>query len=238
MRARAIITMSEFSKNEIVAAYGIDRSRIHVTSPGVGCAFLRLPKTRPRMPLPAELEGRRFALHVGDLHPRRNLEIALRAIVHVGREACRDLCFVLSGRDRGSATTLLAEAERLNASGALILLGDVAEDTLLSLYRGAALLVYPSRYEGFGLPLIEAMASGLPVIAARAGASPEVVADAGILLDPDDEEGFARSIARVLLDDDYAKALAGAGTQRARLFTWTETARRTVQVYREVLGRH
>jgi glycosyltransferase involved in cell wall biosynthesis len=236
-RARAIITASEFSKNEIVAAYGIDGERIHVTYLGVSGAFVRAAEHPSRGSLPEALEGRLFALHVGDLHPRRNLDTALRAVARVRQEhpACRDLCLALSGVDRGSAAVLVAEADRLGASNALVLLGAVSEEALLNLYRGAAVLVYPSRYEGFGLPLVEAMATGLPVIAARAGAIPEVVADAGVLLDPDDEEGFAQSIARVLLDAEYARALAEAGRFRAGRFTWADTARRTLQVYRAVL---
>jgi glycosyltransferase involved in cell wall biosynthesis len=239
-RARAIITASEFSKREIVAAYGIDQDRIHVTHLGVSCAFLRSAERPSLGPLPDALVGRTFALHVGDLHPRRNLDMALRAIARVRREhhACRDLCLALAGVDRGSAAGLLAEADRLGASNVLVLLGGVSEEALLSLYRAATVLVYPSRYEGFGLPLVEAMAAGVPVIAARAGAIPEVVAEAGILLGPDDEEGFAESIARVLLDAEYARALAEAGRVRAGRFTWADTARRTLQVYRAAFSQN
>src|SRR4029453_2781316 len=112
-RARAIITASEFSKNEIVAAYGIDGERIHVTYLGVSGAFVRAAEHPSRGSLPEALEGRLFALHVGDLHPRRNLDTALRAVARVRQEhpACPDLCLALSGVDRGSAAGLLAEAD-------------------------------------------------------------------------------------------------------------------------------
>jgi alpha-1,3-rhamnosyl/mannosyltransferase len=113
-----------------------------------------------------------------------------------------------------------------------VCLGAVREDCLIALYRGAAALVYPSRYEGFGLPVLEAMACGTPVIASRAASMPEVAGDAGILLDPDDVPGWGRAIARMLTDSELSDRMRAAGVERAAAFTWARTARLTLDAYR------
>ena len=123
----------------------------------------------------------------------------------------------------------------MNASGA-IALGSADEATLLALYRSAAALVYPSRYEGFGLPLVEAMACGVPVIASRASCIPEVTGDAAVLLDPDDVEGWTAALAKLLGDAGFAAALGEAGARRAATFSWRRTAEQTAAVYDRVLN--
>lgn len=139
---------------------------------------------------------------------------------------------VLAGADRGERIHLEDEARR--AGVGLHFAGMPDDRTLADLYAGAAAFVYPSRYEGFGLPLLEAMACGAPVIAAAAGAIPEVVGDAGILVDPDDEDAMASAIARLMDDTDAADQLREAGRVRARAFTWERTAALTVEAYRTV----
>jgi alpha-1,3-rhamnosyl/mannosyltransferase len=115
--------------------------------------------------------------------------------------------------------------------------GPVKDDRLKALYQGAVALVYPSRYEGFGLPLIEAMACGTPVIASNAASMPEVVGDAGVLLDPTDETAWTRAITRFLTDPDERRRLSQASLARAAAFSWDRTARATFDVYRRVARR-
>jgi alpha-1,3-rhamnosyl/mannosyltransferase len=174
-------------------------------------------------------------LHVGDLHERRNLSI----VVHALREARRRLAptplsLVLAGVDRGIGDRLIATVAGDGVDEAVVRLGAVSESVLRALYHGAAALVYPSRYEGFGLPLVEAMASGTPVLASRAASIPEVVGESGILLDPDDWKPWADAIVHVMTDSVLRARLRSDGLARAAMFTWERTARITRDVYRQV----
>jgi glycosyltransferase involved in cell wall biosynthesis len=232
-QADRILTDSEFSKREIVAAYGLRPEVIDVVPLAAAPVF----SAGPRLPLPAGWPGR-YVLHVGDLHARRNLAMAARAVaaIRARNPACRNLALALVGVDRGSAGTLREMSDRAGGDVPLVVFaGHTDEATLLSLYRSASALVYPSRYEGFGIPLVEAMACGTPVIAARSSSIPEVVGDASVVIDPDDEPAWIDAIERVLDDEQHAAALREAGSQRARLFSWRRTAEETARVYRRLL---
>jgi len=223
--ADVIITDSKFSKSEISAAYDIDPGRIAVVPLGVGTPFvgtLQDPATAPKEP---------YLLHVGDLHRRRNLGMLIRALAR-GRSSgaiATTPLVVLAGVDRGERAHLEDEARRAHVR--LHFAGIPNDGALAALYAGATAFVYPSRYEGFGLPLLEAMACGAPVIAANAGAIPEVVGDAGILVHPDDEDAMASGIARVIDDAGEANRMRAAGRMRASAFTWTKTAVLTTDAY-------
>lgn len=228
--ADLVITDSKFSKGEIVAAYGLPPDRIEVVPLAAGAHFSPGPRLPPAM----------FVLHVGDIHPRRHLPVVLHALARLRRRApdLHDIRLVLAGVDRGTAGELQALAARLSAGPPLLeLRGRATDDELVHLYRTAVALVYPSRYEGFGLPLLEAMACGTPVIASRAASIPEVTGDAALLRDPDDVDGWAEAIASA--GDEAARArMRDAGIARASAFSWAHTADLTVAAYhRAISGR-
>ena len=230
--AARVLTDSEFSAGEIATAYQIRRERITVAPLGVSAHFA--PSDRPGETLPAGITAP-FLLHVGDLHERRNLPLIVHAMFEARRRpGMPPLSLVLAGVDRGIGDRLQAYAREAKSPDAVVCLGPVTDSQLLTLYRGAAALVYPSRYEGFGLPVLEAMACGTPVIASRAASIPEVLGDAGILLDPDDEPGWAEAIAEIVSDEWQKGRMRKAGLARAKEFTWARTASITLEAYRQV----
>ena len=180
-----------------------------------------------------------FLFHVGDLHERRNLSMLVDAVLEARRHfgALPALALVLAGIDRGVGEGLCAMAAAADAPDAVIRLGVVSEARLQSLYRCATAVVYPSLYEGFGLPVLEAMACGTPVIASRAGSIPEVLGDAGILLDPHDVRAWTTAIVDVVNDEKRRDRMRALGLARAADFSWQRTARITAEVYRRVLAR-
>ena len=236
LAAQAVITDSEFSRGEIAVAYPLDAERLTVIPLGVGPPFVDGH---------AEIEtgdqspgrGGLYALHVGDLHPRRDLMTALKAVLAVRgrRPELSSLRLLLVGVDRGSGASLRDAVVGIGQSAALEVVSGLDDVALSRLYAGASVFVYPSVYEGFGLPILEAMACGAPVVAARAATSPEVVGDAGLLIEPGDVAEMADAIEAVLSQADLAARLRETGRRWAGQFTWERTARETIRVYRRCL---
>jgi glycosyltransferase involved in cell wall biosynthesis len=217
-RAARVLTGSELSRRDLMERYGLPRAKILVMPYGVDPAF-RLDT--------AKAEAAPYALCVGALETRKDPVSAVEAIALVPR-----LRLVLAGPDRGGGRAVREAVARLGVGARVDLLGYVDQKRLAALYRGASCLVFPSRYEGFGLPLLEAMASGTPVVAARTGALPEVAGDAAVLVEAGSPVALARGIEEALADRER---LVAAGLEHARRFTWVDTARRTLDVYRELL---
>jgi glycosyltransferase involved in cell wall biosynthesis len=217
-RADRVLAVSERTKRDLVEHYAVPEEKIVVTPNGVDTVF------RPNGSGP---EDPPYALFVGGIQPRKDPLTAIEALALVDG----DLRLVLVGDEKRGGDEVREAISRLGLQQRVELAGYVEHEGLAALYRGAACLVFPSRYEGFGLPVLESMASGTPVVASRAGAVPEVAGDAAVLVEPGDAEALAEGIREVLADRDRFVA---AGLARAKQFTWAETARRTLEVYREL----
>lgn len=253
--ADAIITDSSFSRSEIAAAYGIPLERIHVVPLGVSTPFTthQDEPAGARRPIMANLEqatpstragsvadeGAPRIVHVGDLHARRNLLVLVEALAALrersGPTSTTEL--LLIGVDRGAAAAIRERAQTLGVIGSVTFMPNADDETVVRELRRAAVLAYPSRYEGFGLPVLEAMACGTPVVASTAASLPEVVGGAGILVDPSDVRGWVDAIAAVIESPGRANHLSDAGRQRAATFTWTRTAVKTAEVYERAVRR-
>ncbi len=218
-RAARVLVGSEWTKRDVVDRYRARAETVVVTPYGVDPLF------RPDGPRSA---GPPYALFVGAIQPRKDPICAVEALARIDPR----IRLVFAGPEKRGADEVKRAVARLGLARQVTFAGHVPKERLAELYRGAACLVFPSRYEGFGLPVLEAMASGTPVVAARATAIPEVAGDAAILVEPGDPAALARGVEQALAG---RSRLAAAGLERAGLFSWTETARRTAEVYLELV---
>ena len=228
--ADVVITDSEFSRREIEAAYGLRASDIRVIPLGV---------TTPFVPDPAFAIGMASQsvptiLHVGDLHARRNIGILVEALalLRARNDALKDTQLVLAGADRGDGGEINERARTLGVTDGIRLVPAPDDTAVVALMRQAHVFAYPSLYEGFGLPVLEAMACGVPVIASTAASIPEVVGDAGLLVDPHNVRGWYEAVVEVMTSSPRSARLRQTGLARARDFTWQRTAAQTLEVYR------
>ncbi|HUV89366.1 MAG TPA: glycosyltransferase family 1 protein, partial [Anaerolineae bacterium] len=176
-----------------------------------------------------------YFLFVGSVEKRKNLQRILRAGSHLWQSGERRPLVVVGAR-RWKYTQIMNTVQELNLERHVIFTGHVPDADLPALYSGADLFVFPSLYEGFGLPPLEAMACGTPVVTSNTSSLPEVVGDAAITVDPYDVEALTEAMRRVLSDADLADDLRQRGLERAARFSWDQAARETIDVYREVLS--
>jgi glycosyltransferase involved in cell wall biosynthesis len=171
-----------------------------------------------------------FLFSLGRLNRRKNLGALLRAFAAVRARGPAELALVIGGKPDHGAEQIMRAAREAGRTSRIHWVGLIPEADLPAFYSGAACFVYPSLFEGFGLPLVEAMACGCPVVSSDRTACPEVVGEAGLLVDPEDATSIAAAIARILGEEDLRAELRQRGLARSRLFTWGETARRTLAV--------
>ncbi|MGD8376528.1 MAG: glycosyltransferase family 1 protein, partial [Acidobacteriota bacterium] len=220
-------------RQDILECYRVDPDRVHVIHPAVDPDWIEGPHAAGA----ARRLGIRgaFALHVGSIHTRRNIPRLLQAISLVrGRGA--ELSLVLVGRVEYPYPDVKEMIARAGLEGVAVHAGYLPESDLLGLYREARVVAYPSLYEGFGFPALEAMALGTPVVAANTSCFPEVLGDAALLVDPENVEALAEGIRRAAEDGEARRDLIRLGAERAASYSWERTARRTLEVYGAVMG--
>ncbi len=234
-RADRVITVSEFCRSEILHFFDLPPERVAVTPLGVTPNYFRLPSIErmERLRFTYKLPPR-FILSVATLEPRKNHVTLLRAFARL-LSLTRDptLQCVLAGGNGWLYDDIYREVRALKIGDRVRFLGYVPDRDLPGLYRAAALFAFPSLYEGFGLPPLEAMASGTPVVVAAAGSLPEVCGDAALRADPGDPDALASRMADILSKPALRETLVERGRERARAFDWRRTAKLTLRVYRE-----
>jgi len=225
-RAQRVVVLSEFTRRELARFHPTAVEKAVVVYPGLGRMFR--PEQGPEQRSEDEELLRAYGvapgyiLAIGNIHPRKNLSRLLDAYLILRARRKSVPAMVWGGLQRWESGELL---ERARSAG-VVLPGFIAQEDLPTFYRQAEMLVYPSLYEGFGLPPVEAMACGTPVITSDTTSLPEVVGEAGLTVDPTNAEGIAAAMAQLLDDTSLRRSLRQAGIKRAREFTWRHTAQR------------
>ncbi len=230
-RAAKVITVSQFSKDRIVSKLGIDSSKVAVVYHGTD------HRPSPGQPEAVSLEQgvlrRRYILYAGKYDPQKNIIGILRAFKEFVR-IHPEFFLVLAGPQNWYFFIIKEEVERLHLTAHVVFAGYVGDPELLQLYKSAALFIMPSFYEGFGLPLLEAMACGTPVVSSNVASLPEIAGDAALLTDPLDIEGMASAMLQVVDNKRLRSEMIARGLHRAAQFSWEKAARETIKVYANV----
>jgi glycosyltransferase involved in cell wall biosynthesis len=233
-RSAAVITGSQFSRQDLIATYGLDPAKVHVTP------YAPDPSFRPLQPDELTTRLARFGLQagyllcVGNLQPRKNVRRLIEAYAGLPSDVRPPL--VIVGQESWRYDEIYASIQTHRLADEVHFTGFVQPDELVALYGGAAVFVYPSLYEGFGLPVIEAMACGVPTVTSNRTSMPEVAGQAAVLVNPDLVEDIRAGIERVLRDETLYQTLANEGPRRAAQFSWGRCAEATVKCYMQALG--
>jgi glycosyltransferase involved in cell wall biosynthesis len=230
--ARKIITVSEFSAGELTELYGIPRERIAVIPNGVSEDFgpCRDEKAMALLRQRIGLTSDRFILFVGGADPRKNHRVLLEAAAQV-RDRLDGRTLLLVGSPAHPFGSYEETAKTYGLTSHILCPGRLPVDDLRLLYSYADVFVFPSLYEGFGMPVLEAMACEVPVITSRTTALGEVAGEAAVLIDPLDARGLGEALVRVLDDEPLRTALRAKGLDRAKQYTWGQVATQTLELY-------
>ena len=231
-RADAVVVVSEHTKKDLMRLYRLSEAKIHVVHNAAHPRYTpcqdqeRLSEIKHRFGI-----GRDYILSVGSLQPRKNIGRLVKAYFQARAEKILDLQLVIVGAQAWGDPQWEQETHHSPYKSDIIFTGYVQEDDLPVLYSGASMFVYPSLYEGFGLPVLEAMACGTPVITSNVSSLPEVCGDAAVYVDPNDVNAISRAMGMLFLDPGKQRVFRERGLQRSALFSWERAARKTLAVY-------
>lgn len=235
-QASSIVTVSESARRDLLRFHGVPADRVSVVHEAASPAFrpisdrARLEDVRVRYGLP-----KRFILYVGTIEPRKNLTRLMTAFA-AARRAGIPQHLVCVGPYGWSSNDLSGHIKKLGIEDAVHFTGYLPFDHLPAIYNLGDFFVFPSLYEGFGLPVVEAMASGLPVLTSNSSSLGEIAGDAAVTIDPTDTDAMIASIRHLATDVDLRRQMSERGLERARGFSWTQTAREMLRVYHRVAG--
>jgi glycosyltransferase involved in cell wall biosynthesis len=239
--AAHILTVSEFSRQDIIKTYRLPPDKITVTHNGCEAHFTPQPASKREAETIKQKFGiaRDYLLAVGSLQPRKNLLRLLRAYAHLREQQPGfRLQLVIVGRQLWLYQEILREIQQQSFAADVIVTGYASDEDLPALYRSAVALVYPSLFEGFGLPPLEAMACGTPVITSNSSSLPEVTGDAALLVNPYEESELAQAMWRITNDAAWRLQLSRAGIEQAKRFTWSAAAEKTWAIYQAIVEQY
>ncbi|HKR00015.1 MAG TPA: glycosyltransferase family 1 protein, partial [Pyrinomonadaceae bacterium] len=240
-RSAHVIAPSEHTRRDLIETYGIDPERVSVTPLAAPSHFAPVrDETEVRRIGELYGLGQNYVLAVGSIQPRKNLVglVAAYSALRRARPQANLPQLALVGKRAWLYGETLRAIRECGVADLTVVTGYVSESHLPALYTGALCFVYPSYFEGFGLPPLEAMQCGAPVIASNLTSLPEVVGDAGLLVDPFDRDALAAALAQMIDDSELRARLRTKGLERAKQFSWRETARLTLRVYEQAAGRN
>jgi len=235
-RCVSIIADSQATRRDLLRLFDVPETKVEVVYPGIDLDFLEASANSFSEEEAEQFRHRyhlahRYILYVGTLEPRKNIARLLEAFAQIGERTGRGYQLVIAGRPGWFYEGIERTISQLGLTPTVRFTGYVPDSDLPMLYRLADLFVYPSLYEGFGFPPLEAMACGTPVITSNVSSLPEVVGDAAVLVDPTNVEALSAAMMEVLRDPEQAEELKVRGQERARTFTWERAARETEEVY-------
>jgi glycosyltransferase involved in cell wall biosynthesis len=235
-RARAVITVSRHAQQEILRAYPYLAGKVHVTLEAAGTMFRPIGQEELHQSVCSRYGiHTEFVLAVGNIQPRKNLLRVVNAFAAI-RQQRESIQLVIVGKAQWRSSAVYAEVQRLGLERDVVFTGYVPDEDLVLLYNAAQVFVFPSIYEGFGLPILEAMACGTPVVTSNRSSMPEVAGEAALLVDPYDGGAIAEAVSLLLQDEDLRRIRGIKGIEQAGRFSWTETARQTLGVYQDIVA--
>lgn len=233
--ADLIIADSNHTKNDIVKHLKIKADKIHVVHLAANSNFKPIEKNNLEKVKNKYQLNFPYILHVGTLEPRKNLNFLIRAY-HLAKEKYKiPHKLVITGKKGWHYQELFSEVERLNLENEVIFTGYIPDEEMPAIYNLADLFAFPSFYEGFGLPPLEAMSCGAPVVSSNTSSLPEVVGDAGVLLPPKGEKLWAEKMAEVLNNGKLRITMGNKGVEQAKKFSWDKCAKETIEVYKKAM---